>query len=108
MPRYKRPRSDPTMHGDGVPPSGVPDAVAALHAASSNGSGSASPVAALVAPSNDELWSLKAVVAKTGLSRSSIYSYVAQGLFPRQRRLGPRRVGWLASEVRAWIAGRPT
>lgn len=108
MPRYKRPRTDPALHRDGVPQSVVPDAVTAVHAASSNGSRPASPAAAPVAPNDDELWSLKAVVAKTGLSRSSIYSYVAQGLFPRQRRLGPRRVGWLASEVRAWIAGRPT
>jgi prophage regulatory protein len=58
-------------------------------------------------PVDDELWSLKTVLARTALSRSSIYSYVELGLFPRQRRLGPRRVGWLASEVRAWIASRP-
>jgi prophage regulatory protein len=58
-------------------------------------------------PSDDELWSLRIVIAKTGLSRSSIYDFVAHGIFPRQRRLGPRRVAWLASEVRAWIASRP-
>jgi prophage regulatory protein len=58
-------------------------------------------------PVDEQLWSLKTVLARTALSRSSIYSYVEQGLFPRQRRLGPRRVGWLASEVRAWIASRP-
>ncbi len=55
----------------------------------------------------DELWSIKAIMARTGLSRSTVYDYVARGLFPRQRRLGRRRVGWLASEVRAWIANRP-
>ena len=60
-----------------------------------------------VGVSDDEFWGIKAVAARTGLSRSSIYSYVDLGLFPRQRRLGPRRVGWLASEVRAWIATRP-
>ncbi|RZI38686.1 AlpA family phage regulatory protein, partial [Herbaspirillum sp. HC18] len=53
----------------------------------------------LASSADDELWSLKTVVAKTCLSRSSIYSYVELGLFPRQRRLGPRRVGWLASQV---------
>jgi prophage regulatory protein len=63
--------------------------------------------AARAQPNDDEFWSFKAVVAKTGLSRSSIYAYVARGIFPRQRRLGPRRVGWLASEVRAWMASRP-
>ncbi|MFM9848930.1 MAG: helix-turn-helix transcriptional regulator [Hyphomicrobiaceae bacterium] len=82
--------------------------MAEVHVAPSNGKASAGPGGALVASNDDELWSFKAVVARTGLSRSSIYNYVAQGLFPRQRRLGPRRVGWLASEVRAWIAGRPT
>jgi prophage regulatory protein len=55
----------------------------------------------------DELWGLKAVVAKTGLSRSTLYAYVAIGLFPKQRRLGVRRVAWLASDVRAWMASRP-
>ncbi len=56
---------------------------------------------------DDELWNVRAVVAKTGLSRSTLYAYVADGLFPRQRRLGVRRVAWLASEVRDWIASRP-
>jgi prophage regulatory protein len=56
---------------------------------------------------DDEFWGFKTVIAKTGLSRSSLYSYVAQGIFARQRRLDPRRVGWLASEVRAWILSRP-
>jgi prophage regulatory protein len=57
---------------------------------------------------DDELWSLGVVLAKTGLSRSSIYAYIDRGIFPRQRHLGPRRVGWLASEMRAWIASRPS
>jgi prophage regulatory protein len=58
-------------------------------------------------PSDDELWSLKIVLKKTGLSRSTIYAYIACGTFPTQRRLGPRRIAWLASEVQAWIASRP-
>ena len=56
---------------------------------------------------DDELWGVHAVVAKTGLSRSTLYTYVAIGLFPKQRHLGVRRVAWLASEVRAWISSRP-
>ena len=55
----------------------------------------------------EEFWGLKTVIARTGLSRSTLYAYVAQGLVPRQRRLGPRRVAWFASEVRAWMASRP-
>jgi predicted DNA-binding transcriptional regulator AlpA len=55
----------------------------------SNGMGREAASRAVFASADDELWNFKTVVAKTGLSRSSIYSYFAQGLFPRQRRLGP-------------------
>ncbi len=56
---------------------------------------------------DDEFWSIKIVMARTGLCRTSIYDYMARGMFPRRRRLGLRKVGWLASEVRAWIVTRP-
>ena len=62
---------------------------------------------AQVVGSDEELWNLKTVIARTGLSRSTLYAYVARDLFPKQRHLGPRRVAWLASEVLAWIATRP-
>ena len=58
-------------------------------------------------PIDEELWSLKVVMAKTGLSRSTLYGYIAVGAFPTQRRLGKRRVASYASEVRNWIASRP-
>jgi prophage regulatory protein len=64
-------------------------------------------IAAAVALHDDEFWSLKVVKTKTGLSRSTVYAYIAAGSFPMQRRLGRRRVAWLASEVRAWIMSRP-
>jgi prophage regulatory protein len=55
---------------------------------------------------------LKAVLTSTGLSRSSIYLRIAQGLFTKPVSLGGRAVGWPASEVAtlnaAWIAGRTT
>lgn len=57
---------------------------------------------------DEELWSVRTIVARTGLARSTLYKYVQQGHFPRQRRLGPRRVGWLASEVRSWMGSRPS
>ena len=56
---------------------------------------------------DEELWSIRTITARTGLSRSTIYDYVGRGLFPAQRQLGTRRVAWLASEVRAWIVSRP-
>jgi prophage regulatory protein len=76
------------------------------------GNQGASPPAIMVTPSNtfdadDEFWRINVVMAKTGLSRSTLYAYVANGLFPRQRHLGVRRIAWLASEIRAWIASRP-
>src|SRR5262245_66670154 len=58
-------------------------------------------------PNDEELWSLRTVVSKTGLSRASIYRYAARNLFPSGRRIGPGRVAWLASEVRAWMQSRP-
>jgi prophage regulatory protein len=50
---------------------------------------------------------LPEVKRRTGLSRSTIYNYIAAGLFPRSRKLGLRRVGWLETEINAWIAERP-
>jgi len=107
MPRSKHSRARDGASAPGessAPVAGPSSAAAEVHVVRPNGAGGP---AGVLAASDDELWSLKTVVARTGLSRSSIYSYVELGLFPRQRRLGPRRVGWLASEVRAWIASRP-
>jgi prophage regulatory protein len=48
----------------------------------------------------------KQVEARTGLRRSTIYERVAEGEFPAPINLGARAVGWLESEVSAWIAAR--
>lgn len=42
----------------------------------------------------------------TGLSRSTIYDYMARGRFPRPIRLSGKSVGWLESEVGEWIKAR--
>ncbi|SFO04263.1 transcriptional regulator, AlpA family [Nitrosospira briensis] len=44
---------------------------------------------------------LPAVRAESGASRSTIYLRIQQGLWPKPVRLGPRSVGWPASEVAA-------
>jgi prophage regulatory protein len=49
---------------------------------------------------------LPAVKSRTGLSRSSIYLRVAEGRFPKPVSLGARAVGWVDSEVDAWLAGQ--
>ena len=49
---------------------------------------------------------LPTVKARTGLSRSTIYQRAADGTFPKPVNLGARAVGWLASEVDAWLAAQ--
>ncbi len=49
---------------------------------------------------------LPAVKAETGASRSTIYLRIQQGLWPKPVKLGPRSVGWPASEVAALNAAR--
>lgn len=42
----------------------------------------------------------------TCLSKSSIYSYMNAGTFPRSISLGERSVAWLDSEIQEWIQNR--
>ncbi|MGE0487476.1 MAG: helix-turn-helix transcriptional regulator [Gammaproteobacteria bacterium] len=48
---------------------------------------------------------LPAVIARTGLRRSSIYLRIKQGDF-RPVKLGPRAIGFLETEIDAWIEER--
>jgi prophage regulatory protein len=48
----------------------------------------------------------KQVQARTGLSRSTIYERVKDGSFPAQVPLGARAVGWLESDINAWISAQ--
>jgi len=47
-----------------------------------------------------------AVERATGLSRSSIYELMAHDEFPKPVPLGSRAVGWVESEVLAWVRER--
>lgn len=49
---------------------------------------------------------LKDVINTTGLSRSSIYAYMAKGEFPKPIQLGPRAVAWVEKEVQGWLQVR--
>ena len=49
---------------------------------------------------------LPAVRERTGLSRSSIYAYIARRSLPTPVRLGSRAVGWVESDVEEWIVAR--
>ncbi len=52
-------------------------------------------------PTTRTIWRRKQVEAESGQSRSTIYLRITQGLWPKQIRIGPRAVGWLAREVAA-------
>ena len=43
--------------------------------------------------------------SKVGLSKSTIYSMIAKGEFPKQHLIHPRRraVGWFAHEIDSWL-----
>lgn len=46
------------------------------------------------------------VARVTGAGKSTLYFWMAKGDFPKPRKLGARAVGWLASDVDAWISSR--
>ena len=47
-----------------------------------------------------------AVEEKTSLSRSTIWRLERDGKFPKKCRLSANRVGWLQSEIMAWLQER--
>ena len=49
---------------------------------------------------------LPEVVQMTGVSRSTIYRWMANGEFPKQVSLGGNTVAWLESDVEDWIQRR--
>lgn len=48
------------------------------------------------------------VLKRTSLSNSTLYAYMAKGLFPANVKLGVRSVAWDEAAVDAWIAERLT
>lgn len=57
-------------------------------------------------PSTFTILRRKQVQSESGLSRSTIYLRITQGLWPKPVNLGPRAVGWPAREVAALNAAR--
>ena len=53
------------------------------------------------------LITLHEVMQMTRLSRSSIYSLMSRGRFPRPVRVTDHAVRWIFAEVQAFIASRP-
>lgn len=57
-------------------------------------------------PSGKTIIRLPQVIARTGLSRSTIYAYIKGGQFKAPISLGARAVGWLESDVSDFIEAR--
>ena len=51
---------------------------------------------------------LPTVLKMTGLGRSTIYRWIADGSFPPPVRLGPRAVAWRWSDLDEWTRSRST
>ncbi|WP_257543916.1 AlpA family transcriptional regulator [Sphingopyxis sp. DBS4] len=52
----------------------------------------------------DRIIRLQTVLARTGLSRSTLYRKIAEGTFPPQVRISVHGAGWYESAVNRWIA----
>lgn len=45
----------------------------------------------------------KEVIKEYGLSRTTIWRKEREGTFPKRLKLGARAVGWLRSDLEAWL-----
>ncbi|EQB15729.1 helix-turn-helix transcriptional regulator [Sphingobium lactosutens] len=60
-------------------------------------------VATQIAP-DDRLLTLKQVREIVPKDKATIYRWIGKGIFPDRYRIGPGSVGWLRSEILAWVA----
>lgn len=51
----------------------------------------------------DRILRIKAVLARTGLSRSTMYRKMQNGTFPPAIKISTRCAGWRESAVAAWV-----
>ena len=52
----------------------------------------------------DRIVRLNTVLARTGLSRSTIYRKIAEGTFPPQLRISTNGAGWREFDINRWVA----
>jgi prophage regulatory protein len=53
---------------------------------------------------SDRIIRMKTVLARTGLSRTTLYRKMNEGTFPRQVKISVHGAGWRESAVNRWIA----
>jgi prophage regulatory protein len=51
----------------------------------------------------DRIIRIRTVLARTGLSRSTVYRKIQSGSFPRQIKISDRCAGWRESAVEDWL-----
>lgn len=56
-----------------------------------------------VAEQPDRILRLKAVLERTGLSRSTMYRKMQNGSFPKNIQISDRCIGWRQSAIEAWM-----
>jgi prophage regulatory protein len=58
-------------------------------------------------PEPEKIIRLRTVLARTGLSRSTIYRKIDEGTFPRQVKISVHGAGWYESHINRWIVDPP-
>jgi prophage regulatory protein len=53
-------------------------------------------------PELRKMLSLKQVLALVPFSRTTLYTEVKEGRFPKPRDIAPRRIAWYEDDVKAW------
>jgi prophage regulatory protein len=51
----------------------------------------------------DRILRIKTVLARTGLSRSTMYRKMQNGTFPKNVQISTRCAGWRESAIKAWL-----
>jgi prophage regulatory protein len=52
----------------------------------------------------DRIVRIRTVIARSGLSRSTLYRKIEKGTFPKQVRINDYCRGWRESEINRWIS----
>jgi prophage regulatory protein len=60
----------------------------------------------VIIKSKENVLRLKDVIIRIGMRKSFIYDRIRKGEFPKSLNLDGRCVGWLESDVDAWLADR--
>ncbi|ABL68219.1 helix-turn-helix transcriptional regulator [Paracoccus denitrificans] len=55
-------------------------------------------------PAPDRIIRMKTVLARTGLSKSTLYRKMAEGTFPPRLKISVNGAGWHESDIDRWIA----